>query len=75
MYAFLETALDGVLFVHLALVQLSFLFSLSMLFSENSGLRVFDLKPYSKGKTGRPSEFLKNYKSSLDFLAHLEGRF
>lgn len=23
---------------------------------------------------GRPTEFLKNYKSSLDFLAHLEGK-
>lgn len=23
---------------------------------------------------GRPTEFLKNYKASLDFLAYLEGR-
>jgi hypothetical protein len=56
--------------------------------SENSGLHVFDflansilkevLSAIQKGKPGafspgRPKEFLKNYKSSLDFLAHLEG--
>lgn len=55
---------------------------------ENSGLHVFDflansilkevLSSIQKGKPGafspgRPTEFLKNYKSSLDFLAHLEG--
>lgn len=60
-----------------------------MLFcSENSGLHVFDflansilkevLAAIQKGKPGafspgRPKEFLKNYKSSLDFLAYLEG--
>ena len=57
-------------------------------FSENSGLHVFNflansilkevLTAIQKGKPGafspgRPTEFLKNYKSSLDFLAHLEG--
>lgn len=56
--------------------------------SENSGLHVFDflansilkevLSAIQKGKPGafspgRPAEFLINYKSSLDFLAHLEG--
>ena len=56
--------------------------------SENSGLHVFNflansilkevLTAIQKGKPGafspgRPTEFLKNYKSSLDFLAHLEG--
>lgn len=56
---------------------------------ENSGLHVFDflansilkevLSAIQKGKPGafspgRPTEFLKNYKSSLEFLAHLEGR-
>lgn len=56
--------------------------------SENSGLHVFDflansilkevLSAIQKGKPGafspgRPTEFLKNYKSSLDFLVHLEG--
>jgi hypothetical protein len=56
--------------------------------SENSGLHVFDflansilkevLSAIQKGKPGafspgRPTEFLINYKSSLDFLAHLEG--
>lgn len=54
----------------------------------NSGLHVFSflansilkevLSAIQKGKPGafspgRPTEFLKNYKSSLDFLAHLEG--
>lgn len=57
--------------------------------SENSGLHVFDflansilkevLSAIQKAKPGafspgRPTEFLKNYKSSLDFLAYLEGR-
>lgn len=57
-------------------------------FSENSGLHVFDflansilkevLLSIQKAKPGafspgRPTEFLKNYKASLDFLAHLEG--
>lgn len=56
--------------------------------AENSGLHVFDflansilkevLSAIQKGKPGafspgRPTEFLKNYKSSLDFLSHLEG--
>lgn len=56
--------------------------------AENSGLHVFDflansilkevLSAIQKGKPGafspgRPTEFLKNYKSSLDFLAYLEG--
>jgi len=55
--------------------------------AENSGLHVFDffansilrevLFAIQKGKPGafspgRP-EFLKNYKSSLEFLAYLEG--
>ncbi|GMN56648.1 hypothetical protein TIFTF001_025753 [Ficus carica] len=54
------------------------------------GLHVFDflansilkevLSAIQKGKPGafspgRPTGFLKNYKSSLDFLAHLEGYF
>ncbi|KAM7272348.1 hypothetical protein ACFE04_027011 [Oxalis oulophora] len=56
--------------------------------AENAGLHVFDflansilkeiLSAIQKGKPGafspgRPTNFLKNYKSSLDFLAHLEG--
>ncbi|KAL0928501.1 hypothetical protein M5K25_000385 [Dendrobium thyrsiflorum] len=55
---------------------------------ENSGLHVFDflansilkevLLAIQKGKPGafspgKPTEFLKNYKSSLGFLAYLEG--
>ena len=55
---------------------------------ENSGLHVFDflansilkevLSAIKKGKPGafspgRPTEFLINYKSSLDFLGQLEG--
>ncbi|CAL9030799.1 unnamed protein product [Prunus brigantina] len=63
-------------------------FLLEISFEENSGLHVFDflansilkevLSAIKKGKPGafspgRPTEFLKNYKSSLDFLAHLEG--
>ncbi|KAL5750742.1 hypothetical protein ACOSP7_025345 [Xanthoceras sorbifolium] len=63
-------------------------FLLEISSAENSGLHVFDflansilkevLSAIQKGKPGafspgRPSEFLKNYKSSLDFLAHLEG--
>ncbi|KAJ9163878.1 hypothetical protein P3X46_023505 [Hevea brasiliensis] len=54
----------------------------------SAGLHVFDflansilkevLSAIQKGKPGafspgRPTEFLMNYKSSLDFLAHLEG--
>lgn len=54
----------------------------------NSGLHVFDFLANSilkevlfvieKGKSGafspgKPAEFLKNYKSSLAFLAFLEG--
>lgn len=57
-------------------------------YAENSGLHVFSflansilkevLTAIQKGKPevfspGRPKEFLKNYKASLDFLAHLEG--
>ncbi|KAL5702562.1 Conserved oligomeric Golgi complex subunit 2 [Ranunculus cassubicifolius] len=63
-------------------------FLLDISSSENSGLHVFDFLANSilkevlwaiqKGKPGafspgRPTEFLKNYKSSLVFLAHLEG--
>lgn len=55
---------------------------------ENSGFHVFDflansilkevLSALQKGKPGafspgRPTEFLKNYKSSIDFLSYLEG--
>lgn len=62
---------------------------LSLPYAENSGLHVFDflansilkevLVAIQKAKPGafspgRPTEFLKNYKSSLEFLAHLEGR-
>ncbi|EXC04126.1 Conserved oligomeric Golgi complex subunit 2 [Morus notabilis] len=65
-------------------------FLLEISFEENSGLHVFDflansilkevLLAIQKGKPGafspgRPTGFLKNYKSSLDFLAHLEGYF
>ncbi|WVZ10933.1 hypothetical protein V8G54_015463 [Vigna mungo] len=63
-------------------------FLLDISSAENSGLHVFDflansilkevLSAIQKGKPGafspgRPTEFLKNYKSSLDFLAYLEG--
>lgn len=63
-------------------------FLLEISSTENSGLHVFDflansilkeiLLAIQKGKPGafspgRPTEFLKNYKASLDFLAHLEG--
>ncbi|KDP30933.1 hypothetical protein JCGZ_11309 [Jatropha curcas] len=63
-------------------------FLLEISSAENSGLHVFDflansilkevLLAIQKGKPGafspgRPAEFLMNYKSSLDFLAHLEG--
>ncbi|OMO52866.1 COG2 complex component [Corchorus capsularis] len=63
-------------------------FLLDIASAENSGLHVFDflansilkevLSAIQKGKPGafspgRPKEFLKNYKSSLDFLAYLEG--
>ncbi|XP_012079858.1 conserved oligomeric Golgi complex subunit 2 isoform X1 [Jatropha curcas] len=62
-------------------------FLLEISSAENSGLHVFDflansilkevLLAIQKGKPGafspgRPAEFLMNYKSSLDFLAHLE---
>ncbi|CAO2818154.1 unnamed protein product [Amaranthus hypochondriacus] len=55
---------------------------------ENAGFHVFDflansilkevLSAIQKGKPGafspgRPTEFLKNYRSSIDFLTHLEG--
>ncbi|XP_031260478.1 conserved oligomeric Golgi complex subunit 2 isoform X2 [Pistacia vera] len=63
-------------------------FLLEISSAENSGLHVFDflansvlkevLSAIQKGKPGAfspgsPTEFLKNYKSSLDFLVHLEG--
>ncbi|KAK9748308.1 hypothetical protein RND81_02G049400 [Saponaria officinalis] len=63
-------------------------FLLKISFRENSGFHVFDflansilkevLLAIQKGKPGalspgRPTEFLRNYKSSLDFLSHLEG--
>ncbi|XP_065873329.1 conserved oligomeric Golgi complex subunit 2 [Euphorbia lathyris] len=63
-------------------------FLLEISSTENSGLHVFDflansilkevLSAIQKGKPGafspgRPTEFLMNYNSSLDFLAHLEG--
>ncbi|KAE8123920.1 hypothetical protein FH972_018837 [Carpinus fangiana] len=69
-------------------VDKDFKFLLEISSTENSGLHVFDflansilkevLSAIQKGKPGafspgRPKEFLKNYKSSLDFLAHLEG--
>ncbi|XP_062168927.1 conserved oligomeric Golgi complex subunit 2 [Alnus glutinosa] len=69
-------------------VDKEFKFLLEISSAENSGLHVFDflansilkevLSAIQKGKPGafspgRPKEFLKNYKSSLDFLAHLEG--
>lgn len=62
-------------------------FLLEISSAENSGLHVFDflansilkevLYAIQKGKPGafspgRPTEFLKNYKSSLEFLAYLE---
>ncbi|KAL7099260.1 hypothetical protein ACP275_09G072100 [Erythranthe tilingii] len=63
-------------------------FLLEISFTENSGLHVFSflansilkevLSAIQKGKPGafspgRPVEFLKNYKSSLNFLDYLEG--
>ncbi|KAJ4752398.1 Conserved oligomeric Golgi complex subunit 2 [Rhynchospora pubera] len=63
-------------------------FILELTSSANSGLHVFDflansilkevLSAIQKGKPGafspgKPTEFLKNYKSSLAFLAFLEG--
>lgn len=63
-------------------------FLLEISFTENSGLHVFSflansilrevLSAIQKGKPGafspgRPTEFLKNYKSSLNFLAYVEG--
>ncbi|KAK9278492.1 hypothetical protein L1049_028058 [Liquidambar formosana] len=65
-------------------------FLLEISSAENSGLHVFNflansilkevLSAIQKGKPGafspgRPKEFLKNYKSSLDFLAQLEGSY
>ncbi|KAL8167108.1 hypothetical protein V2J09_008607 [Rumex salicifolius] len=62
-------------------------FLLEISSTENSGLHVFDflansilkevLSAIQKGKPGafspgRPTEFLRNYKASLDFLTHLE---
>ncbi|KAA3476168.1 conserved oligomeric Golgi complex subunit 2 [Gossypium australe] len=69
-------------------VKNDFKFLLEIASAENSGLHVFDflansilkevLEAIQKGKPGafspgRPKEFLKNYKASLDFLAYLEG--
>ncbi|XP_073295605.1 conserved oligomeric Golgi complex subunit 2-like isoform X2 [Primulina huaijiensis] len=63
-------------------------FLLDISFTENSGLHVFSflansilkevLSAIQTGKPGafspgRPAQFLQNYKSSLDFLAYLEG--
>lgn len=63
-------------------------FLLEISATENSGLHVFDflansilkevLSAIQKAKPGafspgRPTEFLRNYKSSVDFLAYLEG--
>ncbi|CAA2967337.1 conserved oligomeric Golgi complex subunit 2 [Olea europaea subsp. europaea] len=63
-------------------------FLLKISFTENSGLHVFSflansilrevLSAIQKGKPGafspgRPTKFLKNYKSTLNFLAYLEG--
>ncbi|KAG8376388.1 hypothetical protein BUALT_Bualt09G0058300 [Buddleja alternifolia] len=63
-------------------------FLLEISSTENTGLHVFSflansilkevLSAIQKGKPrafspGRPAEFLKNYKSSVDFLAYLEG--
>ncbi|CAN1802306.1 Conserved oligomeric Golgi complex subunit 2 [Linum perenne] len=63
-------------------------FLLDIASAENSGLHVFNflansilkevLSAIQKGKPdafspGRPLEFLRNYKSSFDFLAYLEG--
>ncbi|GFZ17420.1 hypothetical protein Acr_26g0006900 [Actinidia rufa] len=63
-------------------------FLLEISSTENSGLHVFSflansilkevLSAIQKGKPGafspgRPKEFLKNYRASLDILAHLEG--
>ncbi|KAJ8748086.1 hypothetical protein K2173_004496 [Erythroxylum novogranatense] len=63
-------------------------FLLEISSTENSGLHVFDflansilkevLSAIQKGKPGafspgRPTEFLMNYRSSLEFLAYLEG--
>nr|XP_043617867.1 conserved oligomeric Golgi complex subunit 2 [Erigeron canadensis] len=71
---------------HLIAEDCTFLLQIS--FTENSGLHVFSflansilkevLSAIEKGKPGafspgRPPEFLKNYKSSLGFLAYLEG--
>lgn len=59
-----------------------------LFYAENSGLHVFSflansilkdvLSAIQKGKPGafspgRPTEFLKNYKSSLSFVEYLEG--
>lgn len=63
-------------------------FLLEISSTDNSGLQVFNflansilkevLSAIQRGKPGafspgRPTEFLKNYKASLDFLSHLEG--
>ncbi|KAK4486144.1 hypothetical protein RD792_008812 [Penstemon davidsonii] len=63
-------------------------FLLEISSTENSGLHVFSflansilkevLSAITKGKPGafspgRPTEFLKNYKSTLDFLGYMEG--
>ncbi|GER31966.1 conserved oligomeric Golgi complex subunit [Striga asiatica] len=63
-------------------------FLLEISFTENSGLHVFSfltnsilkevLSAIQKGKPGafspgRPTEFLRNYKATLDFLDYIEG--
>lgn len=71
-------------------ILLTLLFSWYLVFkSDKSGLHVFNFLANSILKEvilaiqkvkpgvfspGRPTEFLKNYKASLDFLAYLEGR-
>lgn len=78
----------GVIYVIELCLDKYFMICCDACFTENSGLHVFDflansilkevLSAIQKGKPGafspgRPTGFLKNYKSSLDFLAHLEG--
>ena len=72
-------------FNHLKILIIKFFWS----YAENAGFHVFDflansilkevLSAIQKGKPGvfspgRPTEFLKNYRSSIDFLTHLEGK-
>lgn len=68
----------------------SYIFCVFVMCTANSGLHVFDFLANSilkevhfaiqKGKPGalspgKPTMFLKNYKSSLRFLAYLEGKY